>query len=192
MTRCPKSIFEATSINWKLLQDRGIDVELFYSDINAADTTKMKDIGVSAGDSVFVIGFPMNLAGKQRNYAIVRPGAIARISDLMESATTMLMIDSHVFPGNSGGPVILEPTMMSIEGTKSNNKAYLLGIARDYIPYSDFAVSQQTQHPRVSFEENSGLADVVPVDRINEMIKAWCDSLPASPRALLKAAPAKP
>jgi hypothetical protein len=179
-------------INWKLLQDRGIDVEFFCSDTNAADTAKMKDIGVSAGDGVFVIGFPMNLAGKQRNYAIVRPGAIARVTDLIESASTMLMIDSHVFPGNSGGPVILEPTMMAITGTKSNNSAYLLGIARDYIPYTDYAVSQQTQHPRVSFEENSGLADVVPVDRINEAIKAWRDSLPANPPVPLKPAPAKP
>jgi hypothetical protein len=149
----------------------------------------MKDIGVSAGDGIFVLGFPMNLAGKQRNYAIVRPGAIARVTDLIESATTMLMIDSHVFPGNSGGPVILEPSMMSISGTKYNNSAYLLGIARDYIPYTDVAISPQTGHTRVSFEENSGLADVVPVDRINEAIKAWRDSLPASPPAFLKLLP---
>jgi hypothetical protein len=180
-------------INWTFLQDRGVDVEFFCSDTNAADTAKMKDIGVSAGDGVFVIGFPMNLAGKQRNYAIVRPGAIARITDLIESAATMLMIDSHVFPGNSGGPVILEPepSLMSISGTKSNNTAYLLGIARDYIPYTDVAISPQTQRARVSCEENSGLADVVPVDRINEAIKAWRDSLPASPSAPLKPAPAK-
>ncbi len=76
----------------------------------------------------------MNQAGTQRNSAIVRPGAIARITDLIESATTKLMIDSHVFPENSGGPVILEPSLLSISGTKSNNTAYLLGIVSDYIP----------------------------------------------------------
>jgi hypothetical protein len=181
-----------TRINWKLLQDRGIDLEFFCSDTNTADTAKMKDIGVSAGDGIFVIGFPMNLAGKQRNYAIVRPGAIARITDLIESASTMLLIDSHVFPGNSGGPVILEPSLLAIQGTKSNASAFLLGVARDYISYTDIGVSQQTQRPRVSFEENSGLADVVPVDRINEAIKAWRESLPASPPAPLKPAPARP
>ncbi len=180
-----------TRINWELLRARGIDFEFFCSDTQAADTAKMKDIGVSAGDGVFVIGFPMNLAGKQRNYAIVRPGAIARITDLIESASTMLMIDSHVFPGNSGGPVILEPSLMSIAGTKPNNSAFLLGIARDYIPYTDVAISPQTQHTRVSFEENSGLADVVPVDRIDEAIKAWREALPASPGVPLKVAPVK-
>lgn len=180
-----------TRVNWQLLQDRGIDVQFFRSDADAADTAKMKDIGVSAGDGIFVVGFPMNLAGAQRNYAIVRPGAIARVTDLIESAATMLMIDSHVFPGNSGGPVILEPSAIAITGTNNNHMAYLLGIARDYIPYTDFAISPQTQHLRVSFEENSGLAEVVPVDRINEAIKAWRDSLPASPPVPLKLAPAK-
>jgi hypothetical protein len=129
----------------------------------------------------------MNLAGQQRNYAIVRPGAIARVTDLIESATTTLMIDSHIFPGNSGGPVFLEPSLMSIEGTKSNQKAYLIGMVKDYIPYTDVAVSVQTQRPRITFEENSGLADVIPVDRINETISAWRSSQTQTLQAPLKA-----
>jgi hypothetical protein len=183
----------ATRINWPLLQDRGIDVDFITSDTGAADTKKMQEIGVSAGDAVFVIGFPMNLAGQQRNFAIVRPGAIARVSDLLQSAATTLLIDSHVFHGNSGGPVILEPSFMAIQGTKSNANAFLIGVARDFIPYVDVAISPQTQRPRVTFEENSGLADVVPVDRVNEAIKAWRDSQPAAkPPAPLKPAPPKP
>ena len=178
-------------MNWQFLQDRGIDVDFMTSDTNAADTKRMQEIGVSAGDNIFVIGFPMNLAGQQRNYAIVRPGAIARVNDLIASATGTLLIDSHVFPGNSGGPVVLQPSLISITGTKSNNTAYLLGVVKDYIPYVDVAISPQTRRARVTFEENSGLAEVVPVDNINKMIKTWRDSLPAStPQAPLKAAPA--
>jgi S1-C subfamily serine protease len=175
-------------INWKIFQDRGINVDFIPGDTQAADTKKMQDIGVSAGDGIFVVGFPMNLAGQQRNYAIVRLGAIARISDLLESAATTLLIDSHVFPGNSGGPVFLEPNALSIVGTKSNNSSYLIGIVRDYISYTDVAVSTQTQRPRVTFEENSGLADVIPVDRINEAIKNWRDSLPPNSQVPLKPA----
>jgi S1-C subfamily serine protease len=181
----------ATRINWKVLQDRGIDVDFMTSDANAADTKKMQDIGVSAGDGIFVIGFPMNLAGQQRNYAIVRPGAIARVSDLVQSAATVFLIDSHVFPGNSGGPVILEPNLFAIQGTKSNNTAYLIGMVSAYIPYVDVAISPQTQRPRVTFEENSGLAEVIPVDRINESIKAWRDSLTPGSQVPLKPAPLK-
>jgi hypothetical protein len=179
----------AARINWQLLLDRGIDVDFMASDTHSVDTKRMKDIGVSAGDGIFVLGFPMNLAGQQRNYVIVRPGAIARVSDLMESAVPVLLIDSHVFPGNSGGPVILAPSPYAINGTKKNNTAYLLGAVRSFIPYVDVAISPQTQHARVTFEENSGLAEVVPIDKINEAIKAWRDSLPPSPPAPLKAAP---
>src|ERR1019366_8777117 len=74
------------AVNWQFLQERGIDVDFFVGDTEAADTKKMQEIGVSAGDGIFVIGFPMNLAGQQRNYAIVRPGAIARMTDLLAAA----------------------------------------------------------------------------------------------------------
>jgi len=176
-------------INWRLLQERGIEVNFIASDTQAAGTAKMKDIGVSAGDGIFVMGFPMNLAGEQRNYVIVRPGAIARVSDLIESAAAVLLIDSHVFPGNSGGPVILQPNAFAIEGTRANPNAYLLGVVKSFIPYVDVAVSPQTQRPRVTFEENSGLAEVVPVDRINEAIAAWREALPANLTPPLKTTP---
>jgi len=177
------------SVNWQFLRDKGIDVDCMTSDTNAADTKKMEEIGVSAGDGIFVIGFPMNLAGQQRNYAIVRPGAIARVNDLIASAASTLLIDSHVFPGNSGGPVILQPSIISIGETKHSNVAYLLGVVKDYVPYVDVAISPQTRHARVTFEENSGLADIIPVDRINELIRVWRASLPPTPPTPLKAAP---
>jgi hypothetical protein len=98
-----------------------------------------------------------------------------------------------VFPGNSGGPVFLEPSLLAIDGTKANNRAYLLGVVRSYIPYTDIAISPQTGHARVTFEENSGLAEVIPVDRINEAIKSWRDALPVSTLPVpLKPAPSKP
>jgi hypothetical protein len=115
----------------------------------------------------------MNLAGEQRNYVIVRPGAIARVGDLIESASTILLIDSHVFPGNSGGPVVLAPQIAALTGTKRNNRAYLVGMVKAYIPYTDVAISPQTGRPRITFEENSGLAEVVPIHRLNEAIIEW-------------------
>jgi hypothetical protein len=80
------------------------------------------------------------------------------------------MIDATVFPGNSGGPVVSKPEVVSIQGTKSHDSAYLIGIRASYVPYIDVATSQQTQRPRVTFEENSWLANVYSVDCINEAI----------------------
>ncbi len=175
-------------VNWQILMERGIDVRFFPNDSIALSISRMGEIGLSAGDGVFVLGFPMNLAGAQRNYVIVRRGAVARVSDLMESASQYMLVDANIFPGNSGGPVILEPTDFAISGTKRNNTAFLLGVVRAYIPYSDLAVSQQTQHQRIVFEENSGLAEVVPMDRVNEAIQAW-KVKQSSPTGPLKPAP---
>jgi hypothetical protein len=82
-----------------------------------------------------------------------------------------------VFPGNSGGPVVLKPEIFSIQGTKASPKAFLVGVVASYQPYIDTAVSQQTQHPRITFEENSGLATVIPVDFINEMLKLPAEAI---------------
>lgn len=143
------------------------------SDEATADSVKLKSIGTSAGDGVFVLGFPMNLAGAQRNYVIVREGVIARISELLDHASPTFMLDSFVFPGNSGSPVILKPEITAIQGTPVNGKAYLIGVVSDYKPYTDMAISQQTHRPRITFEENSGLADVIPMDRVDEAIAAY-------------------
>ncbi len=60
--------------------------------------------------------------------------------------------------------------MVSIQGTKSNMNAGLIGVIKSYIPFQDIAISQQTNRSRIIFEENSGLSLVEPVDYIFETI----------------------
>ena len=80
------------------------------------------------------------------------------------------LIDANIFPGNSGGPVILRPSVSSITGTKPANRAWLIGIVSGYLPYSDVAVSQQTGEPRMVLVENSGLAAVVPLEFLRDVL----------------------
>ena len=161
------------SINTKWLRDQGLQQSFFTNDENAADKTKLKEIGISIGDGIFVLGFPMGLTGTaQRSYVIARHGSIARISDVLEGAGNTFLIDSLVFPGNSGGPVVSEANLSAIEGTKRQDKAYLIGVVRAYVPYTDVAVSQQTGQLRMVLQENSGLAEVIPIDAVNETIMA--------------------
>jgi Trypsin-like peptidase domain len=162
------------------LRAQGIEPNWFPNDQFAADISKLKNLEVSAGDGIFILGFPMNLAGEQRNYVIVRAGVIARISEMLDAASKTFMADAFVFPGNSGGPVVLKPEMTAIQGTQAHSSAYLIGIVVSYKPYVDMAISNQTHRPRITFEENSGLAEVLPVDYIDQAIKAWRDSLPPS------------
>jgi hypothetical protein len=168
----------AVRLNATFLKDQGLLNAFFSNDEIGANKEKLKSKAVSAGDGVFVLGFPMNLAGVQRNYVIVRHGCIARISDMLEGTSSDFLLDTFIFPGNSGGPVILKPEAISITGTPSQNNAYLIGIVRAYIPYTDTAISPQTGRPRISFEENSGLAEVLPIDDIDQAIRSWQQANP--------------
>jgi S1-C subfamily serine protease len=154
--------------NWAKSQN--LESSFILSDLQANDKAKLKEAGNSAGDTVYILGFPMGITGIDHNYVITRKGSIARISDFLAGSQSTFLIDAMIFPGNSGGPVFsgLEP--IAILGTKSPSHVVLIGVVRGFIPYTDVAVSQQTLRPRVTFEENSGLAEVIPVDQVNETI----------------------
>ncbi len=85
-----------------------------------------------------------------------------------------------IFPGNSGGPVVTRFEVASITGTKAVGTSYLLGVVYQFIPYMDVAISKQTNRARITFEENSGLASVIPVDYIEETIQMHIKALEAS------------
>jgi S1-C subfamily serine protease len=158
-------------INPQFLRDQGARFMVFRSDLDALSKAKAKEKDLSEGDGVFVLGFPMGLVGQREDYVIVRAGVIARVRDVLDSpGPGSFLIDSFIFPGSSGGPVILRPEMVSITGHPAIGNAYLVGVVNSYIPYTDMAVSLQTKHPRVTFEENSGLAMVIPIDHVDEAI----------------------
>ena len=174
MTHPNKKIdIAAISINYNLLEEQGMQVNFFRSDEHVASIGKMNELGITEGDFAYVLGFPMGLVGEQRNTVIVRSGTIARVRDTLAKANHSFLVDALIFPGNSGGPVVLKPEILSIEGTKPVGNAYLIGIVYSYLLYKDVAYSLQTKQPRVVFEENSGLSQVHPVDFIQETISAF-------------------
>lgn len=158
-------------INVSLLKEHNMKFSYFQSDKHVINTKQMSEKGIAEGDFIYVLGYPMSLVAPDRQYVIARTGSIARIRDLLEKRSKDFIVDAFVFPGNSGGPVVSKPEMLKIEGTKSINEAFLIGIVSSYMPYRDVAVSQQTMLPRVIFEENSGLAIVIPVDYIMDTIE---------------------
>lgn len=188
----PSVDLAATPVPIQLLSQRGLQNSFFASDENSLTIKQMVTAGTAAGDGIFVPGFPMGLSGEHRNYVIVRQGAIARISELLEGASKTFLVDAFVFPGNSGDPVILRPEILSIQGTQANPKAALIGVVLSYESYVDTAVSQQTKHARITFEENSGLAAVLPVDFINELVKAKAEAEWQAEQQRIAPAPAAP
>lgn len=159
-------------INFDLLEEQGMQVAYFQSDHHAATIGRMNELEVTEGDFAYVLGFPMGLVGGQRNTVIVRSGTLARIRDVLAGSNKTFLVDAFVFPGNSGGPVVLKPEAVAIEGTQPQIVPYLIGIVQAYVPYQDVALSAQTGRPRVVFEENAGLAAVHPIDFVAETIVA--------------------
>jgi hypothetical protein len=155
-------------INAGAMNDAKIDFYFFREN----DLFFAKDFGIkniSTGDGLFVLGFPMSISGKAKNFVIARKGIIARVDEeVLEEG--FYYIDSSAYPGNSGGPVIIKPEVVSIQGTGSNNSAGLIGVISSGETYSDVAISQQTGEAKVIFTEQTGLVRVVPVERIYEII----------------------
>lgn len=160
----------AIPINASILDKDGIDYKVFrHGDF--ITPLRAGDLTINEGDGVFVLGFPLGMPGAMRNDTIVRQGIVARVRDWFEDRSKTIMIDANIFPGNSGGPVVLKPELAAIRGTKNSDAAHLIGMVANYIPYTDIAISQNTRTPRIIFQENSGLANVVPINVIHETIE---------------------
>jgi S1-C subfamily serine protease len=174
----PKIDIAIAPINTQALREQKIKYGVFLSDKHVLDRSKALADGISEGDGAYILGFPMGLIGGQRNYVIVRQGTIARLRDYLAGTSTEFLVDATIFPGNSGGPVITRPELTSIQGTKNIQSAHLVGVIQGYLPYDDVAISTQTKRPRVIFEENSGLASVVPMDYVKEVVTEFIETHP--------------
>jgi len=168
------------SINLGAIEKAGMKYGVFKSDTDILLKQQMQELQVSEGDFLYVLGFPMGMMPSDRQHVLVRSGIIARIRDLYENRSSSYVVDSFVFPGNSGGPVVYKPEVVSIHGTTPIKRAALIGIVKSYIPFRDVAISQQTKRPRVIFEENSGLANVETVDKIMETIAHYESKQPTT------------
>jgi len=134
-----------------------------------------KKIGIEVGDAVYVLGFPLGISGNIQNYPCVKWGILSRIDREILKDTKSFLIDSSVFPGNSGGPVIYRPTIVRLDKTVAVDKPYLLGVVSKYLPYQEMLYTHQTTPPSVvsSLQENSGLSFVVPMDFIRQIFRNW-------------------
>ena len=191
---------------WSMHKDEKVDLAILPINANAMNEAKIdyyffrendlffaKDFAaknISTGDGLFVLGFPMSISGKAKNFVIVRQGIIARVDEeVLEDG--FYYIDASAYPGNSGGPVIVKPEVVGIQGTGTNGSAGLIGVISSGETYSDVAVSQQTGEAKVIFTEQTGLVRIVPVERIYEIIDSIMKSATPSQEAKVEDAGSK-
>lgn len=142
---------------WRMHRDPSVDVAILHLNIPylkgdqssykyfidkdfIAYHDKFPELGISLGDEVFILGFPLGLVEQDKKFVIVKSGTIARLDEIVlkdEKGNPLkgFLIDSSIFPGNSGGPVIIKPTNVTLSTTKAVNFPYVIGIISSYIPY---------------------------------------------------------
>jgi hypothetical protein len=121
---------------------------------------------LQAGAPLFIIGFPLGMRSEKYATPVVRRGIVARPDP------NNIIVDGFVFPGNSGGPVVYGPTIRLGKGFKTQvlQGDWFVGMVLSEIRYVEPAISPQTGRPRVTFEDNSGLCNVLPADHILDLL----------------------
>jgi len=157
-------------LDFQKLRNLNAQLSFFEEGKSAATLSRLQDLGVREGTGGFILGFPLSLVEDTSGSVIARKSIVARIRNAYANGSRKFLVDGSSFPGNSGGPAIIHPELVVIEGTKPIQNAYLAGIVASYVAYTDVAVSPQTNRPRVVFEENTGLTNVFSVDCIDEAI----------------------
>lgn len=161
-------------LNADFITSNHLEFPAFDIDRHAMTSTELRKSGVDEGSLIFMLGFPMGLVNSNSGLPICRLGCIARMSETQIEEEHNILVDTQNFPGNSGSPIILRPELISIKGSNSLDKSVLVGIIHSYIPYKESLINSQTGETVEIRSENSGIANVHPVEYIKEIIDTIC------------------
>lgn len=151
----------------------GIYSKLLSFDFDAHSLTsdEFLEQGGDAGSMVYMLGFPMGLVEDCSNTPICRMGCVARMDPAEISGSRHFLLDMQTFPGNSGSPVVTKPELTRLQGTKSPEKAALIGIVYGHLPYKEYLMNIQTKSIMETRSENSGIALANPVEYIMQTVE---------------------
>ena len=176
-----EKIREKDKIRWIFHDDDSVDLAVipFPIDVKNDDVRVIpEELFLDSGSleelyDVFYISYqPGAQSGEGKIEPIIRKGAISRIGN-----DGHFLIDGAAFPGNSGSPVFLTPSPIRFQETgivfsgKDEIGDKFIGIIGSYLPYEDIAISRQTGMPRVVFQENTGLSQVLAADLLEEIVQ---------------------
>ncbi len=147
-----------------------LDFSAFDIDNNALSSKELMENGVYDGSLVYMLGFPMGLVNNGSKEPICRLGCVARIGETQIQETHNILLDIQNFPGNSGSPIVSRPEFIYVEDTPYLNRSVLMGIIHSYIPYQERLINEQTKLVAEIKSENSGIANMHPVEYIRNII----------------------
>ena len=177
-------------INAQFIIDNNLEFPYIHIDENAMSSTELRNSGAEEGSIVYMLGFPMGLVNVSSNLPISRMGCISRMSETQITEQHNMLVDIQNFPGNSGSPVITRPEFIAVGGSPSLQKCVLVGIVHSYIPYQESLINSQTKQVVEIRSENSGIANVHPVEYIRDIIDKFFPKPNKAAEAPLQTQPA--
>lgn len=157
-------------LNGPAIEGLNLRFDGFDIDDQAMTSQELRNEGVDEGYLIYMLGYPMGLVMANSNIPLCRLGCIARMNEAQIDKSFNILVDIQNFPGNSGSPIVIRPELMSINGTKSFSKCVLIGIVHSYLPYREYLRNTQTGRIVEEKEENSGIANMHPVEYIRDII----------------------
>ncbi len=151
--------------------------------------TRMRDLNVGVGDDVVMLGRFVGHDGRERNLPIARFGNIAMmpgepVEDARGLRVDAFLAEMHSLPGFSGSPVLLHIGPGSDRGNGTMMPFHsltlaLLGIdtghkqANEKVYEGD---SDETVNESWRVRQNTGIAIVSPVWRIDEVLRQFAET----------------
>lgn len=157
-------------INAQYINENNLVFPYIDIDNNAMSSFELRNNGAEEGSIVYMLGFPMGLVNVSSNNPISRMGCVSRMSEAQINEQHNMLVDIQNFPGNSGSPIITRPEFVSVGGSPALDKSVLVGIVHSYIPYQERLINSQTKQIVEIRSENSGIANVHPVEYIRDII----------------------
>ena len=169
--------FKRSNITWVFHRKREVDIGMLpfiyepaNDDIDAVPDSFFFHEKLYEVYDVFFLSYQPGIKIEQRVSPIIRGGTISLINE-----DNTFLIDGSSFPGNHGAPVFLKPSALtytdegiSIGGDQKAGK--FIGVIGAYLPYREYARSEQTGERRIMFTENTGLSIVSSVSLIKEIM----------------------
>lgn len=162
-----------------VLNDKQLDFKTIQQDLFATKEALTRE-QVSENDEILFAGLFAWSPGVKKNLPIIRHGKLARRLEEPipldrnhpNSTVQVHLAEVLSFGGNSGSPVFLRLGGVregSIGPALSGYNYYLLGVMQGFFPEGmDFAI--QIAELRGSAAQNSGLAAVIPAEKIMEVL----------------------
>ncbi len=164
------------------ISDTDFDIEGIPADI-AVTKAKIQSLMLNETDDVLFSGLFLPYHGAKKNYPIVRHGKIALIPEEripwssypgQQSMQDLYLAEVTSWGGNSGSPVFVRLSGAREQGGLYAGVQYLLlGVMQGYfnserLAALDTSAVTDTAHFEVKLSDNSGIAAIVPAEKILE------------------------